>query len=66
MKDGATEAQFEQDRRECLYEGTKATQVADPSLGPLGGEIDRANRRVSVAQECLEVRGYRRAPKSAP
>jgi hypothetical protein len=43
------QARFEQDRRECIYEGMKHGGGLAPGAGAM---------EVILARQCMEVRGY--------
>lgn len=61
-KPGASAADFEQDKLQCDYEATSATQRTDYSYGTLvGQELDRANRKLTLMQKCLAARGWTQA-----
>lgn len=59
VKAGATEAEFEQAKAQCVYEVTAATQQTDYGLRTVfGQELDRSIRQRDLAILCMKARGY--------
>lgn len=58
-KPGATQEQFDADRRYCEFEVMKATQTTDTSYRTVvGQELDRSMRQRELALSCMRSRGY--------
>jgi hypothetical protein len=59
-KPGATQAEFELARDQCIYEVTAATQNVDRSYRTaIGQEIDRNMRQRDLAVKCMRAKGFR-------
>jgi hypothetical protein len=60
---GATQAEFELARDQCIYEVTAATQQVDRSYRTgIGQEIDRNFRQRDLAIKCMRAKGFREQP----
>jgi hypothetical protein len=60
---GATQAEFELARDQCIYEITAATQQVDRSYRTgIGQEIDRNLRQRDLAIKCMRAKGFREQP----
>lgn len=58
-KPGATQEQFDADKRFCEFEVLKASQGTDPTLKTVvGQELDRSMRRRDLALSCMRMKGY--------
>ena len=58
-KDGATSADFERDKAQCVYEITAATQNTDPTMRTVfGQEMERAQRQKQLAPLCMKAKGW--------
>lgn len=57
---GFTQAGFERDKEQCLYEVSAATQQTDYGYRTIVvQEIERATRQRDLAVKCMGARGYR-------
>jgi hypothetical protein len=60
VRPGTTQAQFAEDRAQCMYEATRSTQNLDYShASSLGMLIDQGMRRNELLGLCLQARGYK-------
>lgn len=56
---GATEADFERDKNQCIYESSALTQSVDYGYRTIfGQELDRAMRRNELAGLCMKAKGW--------
>lgn len=73
VKEGATQADFERDRSQCIYESAAATGSYNPSGATartysgaiaqgIGDGIAIGLRRAEIAVLCMQARGYRQVP----
>lgn len=73
VKDGATQADFDRDRAQCIYESAAATGSYNPSGSTarstggaiaqgIGDGIAIGLRRQEIAILCMQARGYRQVP----
>ncbi len=64
LKDGATQQQFEQDQRECVYEAEKYGFVPitgnskTPGADGISAGLQEGLRKRQLFRQCMEVRGY--------
>lgn len=73
VKEGATHAEFERDRSQCIYESAAATGSYNPSGATsrtysgaiaqgIGDGFAISLRRQEIAILCMQARGYRQVP----
>jgi len=63
VKPGATAAEFEQAKAQCIYEVTAATQQTDYSYRTvIGQELDRSIRQRELGLLCMKARGWNQEP----
>lgn len=59
VKDGATQTDFEQDKAQCVYESTAATQSPDYGYNTVVVQaLDQSMRRDNLAILCMQARGW--------
>lgn len=63
IKDGSTQAEFDQHKAQCDYETSAATQATDYGFRSVfGQELDRAMRKNDLFIKCMVAKGYRQEP----